>query len=64
MSSFKNQKVVATPMEVARNPHDLYSYPTRYEESFNNRTKNDKDLKAVLEKEACDLAIFSKQVCK
>ncbi|XP_072681408.1 myosin-IIIa isoform X3 [Canis lupus baileyi] len=61
MSSFKNQKVVATPMEVARNPHDLYSYPTRYEESFNNRTKNDKDLKAVLEKEACDLAIFSKQ---
>ncbi|XP_072681407.1 myosin-IIIa isoform X2 [Canis lupus baileyi] len=64
MSSFKNQKVVATPMEVARNPHDLYSYPTRYEESFNNRTKNDKDLKAVLEKEACDLAIFSKQISK
>ncbi|KAM8958438.1 myosin-IIIa [Lycaon pictus] len=64
MSSFKNQKIVATPMEVARNPHDLYSYPTRYEESFNNRTKNDKDLKAVLEKEACDLAIFSKQISK
>ncbi|XP_059039875.1 myosin-IIIa isoform X1 [Mustela lutreola] len=63
-SSLKNQKIVATPTEVARNTHDLYSCPTKHEESCNFRTKNDKDLKAVLEKEACDLAIFSKQISK
>ncbi|XP_032205549.1 myosin-IIIa isoform X2 [Mustela erminea] len=63
-SSLKNQKIVATPTEVARNTHDLYSCPTKHEESCNFRTKNDKDPKAVLEKEACDLAIFSKQISK
>ncbi|XP_077930210.1 myosin-IIIa [Halichoerus grypus] len=64
VSSFKNQKIVATPTDVARNTHDLYSYPTKHEESCNSRTKNDKDPKTVLEKEACDLAIFSKQISK
>ncbi|XP_048075465.2 myosin-IIIa [Ursus arctos] len=64
MSSFKNQKIVATPTEVARNTQDLYSYPTKHEESCNFRTKSDNDSKAVLEKEACDLAIFSKQISK
>ncbi|XP_027969934.1 myosin-IIIa [Eumetopias jubatus] len=64
VSSFKNQKIVATPTDVARNTHDLYSYPTKHEESCNFRTKNDKDPKTVLEKEACDLAIFSKQISK
>ncbi|XP_044083914.1 myosin-IIIa [Neovison vison] len=63
-SSLKNQKIVATPTEVARNTHDLYSCPTKHEKSCNFRTKNDKDPKAVLEKEACDLAIFSKQISK
>nr|XP_045726075.2 myosin-IIIa-like [Mirounga angustirostris] len=64
VSSFKNQKIIATPTDVARNTHDLYSYPTKHEESCNSRTKNDKDPKTVLEKEACDLAIFSKQISK
>lgn len=64
MSSFKNQNVVSKPTEIARNTHDLYSCTTKHEESCNIRTKNDKDSKAVLENEACDLAIFSKQVCK
>ncbi|XP_047599155.1 myosin-IIIa isoform X3 [Lutra lutra] len=63
-SSLKNQKIVATQTEEARNTHDLYSCPTKHEESCNFRTKNDKDLKADLEKEACDLAIFSKQISK
>uniref|UniRef100_A0A8D1R6U1 non-specific serine/threonine protein kinase n=1 Tax=Sus scrofa TaxID=9823 RepID=A0A8D1R6U1_PIG len=64
MSSFKSQKVVATPTEVARNPHNLYSYPTKLEESCNIRMKSDKDSKAISEKAACDLAIFSKQISK
>ncbi|KAI4538021.1 hypothetical protein MG293_011424 [Ovis ammon polii] len=64
MSSFRNQKVVATPAEVARNTHNLYSYPTKLEDSCNIGMKSYKDTKAVSEKEACDLAIFSKQVSK
>ncbi|XP_029811138.1 myosin-IIIa [Suricata suricatta] len=63
MSSFKNQNV-SKPTEMARNTHDLYSCPTKDEESCNMRTKNDQDSKAVLENEACDLAIFSKQISK
>lgn len=64
MSSFKNQKAVATPTEVARNTHTLYSHPAKFEEYCNIRMKSDRDSKAISEKEACDLAIFSKQVCK
>ncbi|XP_023112221.1 myosin-IIIa isoform X2 [Felis catus] len=64
MSSFQSQKVVSKPTEVATNTHDLYSYPTKHEESCNIRTKNDRDSKAVFENEACDLAIFSKQISK
>uniref|UniRef100_A0A8C9J3Y5 Myosin-IIIa n=1 Tax=Panthera tigris altaica TaxID=74533 RepID=A0A8C9J3Y5_PANTA len=64
MSSLQSQKVVSKPTEVATNTHDLYSYPTKHEESCNIRTKNDRDSKAVLENEACDLAIFSKQISK
>ncbi|XDA82156.1 hypothetical protein R6Z07F_012076 [Ovis aries] len=64
MSSFRNQKVVATPAEVARNTHNLYSYPTKLEDSCNIGMKSYKDTKAVSGKEACDLAIFSKQVSK
>ncbi|KAB0398693.1 hypothetical protein E2I00_002719 [Balaenoptera physalus] len=64
MSSFKNQKAVATPTEVARNTHTLYSHPAKFEESCNIRMKSDKDSKAISEKEACDLAIFSKQISK
>ncbi|KAB0381690.1 hypothetical protein FD755_003607 [Muntiacus reevesi] len=64
MSSFRNQKVVATPTEVARNTHNLYSYPTKLEDPCSIGKKSDKDAKAISEKEACDLAIFSKQVSK
>lgn len=64
MSSFRNQKVIATPTEVARNTHNLYSCPTKLEDSCSIGMKSDKDAKAISEKEACDLAIFSKQVCK
>ncbi|EPY75539.1 hypothetical protein CB1_001629011 [Camelus ferus] len=60
-ASFKNQKAVATPTEGARNTHNLYSCPTTLEDSCNIRMKSDKDTKAVSEKDACDLAIFSKQ---
>ncbi|XP_033263787.2 myosin-IIIa [Orcinus orca] len=64
MSSFKNQKAVATPTEVARNTHTLYSHPTKFEEYCNIRMKSVRDSKAISEKEACDLAIFSKQITK
>ncbi|TKC38858.1 hypothetical protein EI555_015476 [Monodon monoceros] len=64
MSSFKNQKAVATPTEVARNTHTLYSHPAKFEEYCNIRMKSDRDSKAISEKEACDLAIFSKQITK
>lgn len=63
-SSFKNQNIAPTMTEVARNTHNLYSYSTKHEESYNINMRNDKDSKAISEKEACDLAMFSKQVCK
>ena len=64
MSSFRNPKVVTTPTEVARNTLSLYSYPTKLEDSCNIGMKSYKDAKAISEKEACDLAIFSRQVGK
>ncbi|XP_008973114.1 myosin-IIIa isoform X2 [Pan paniscus] len=64
MSSFKHQRIVTTPTEVARNTHNLYSYPTKHEEINNIKKKDNKDSKATSEREACDLAIFSKQISK
>ncbi|XP_063566032.1 myosin-IIIa isoform X2 [Gorilla gorilla gorilla] len=61
MSSFKHQRIVTTPTEVARNTHNLYSYPTKHEEI---KKKDNKDLKPTSEREAYDLAIFSKQISK
>lgn len=62
-ASFKTQKTVSTT-EVERNTHNLYSYSAKHEESCNIKMRNNKDSKAIAEKEACDLAMFSKQVCK
>ncbi|XP_030653867.1 myosin-IIIa [Nomascus leucogenys] len=64
MSSFKHQRIVTTPTEVARNTHNLYSYPTKHEEINNIKMKDNKDSKATSEREACDLAMFSKQISK
>ncbi|XP_050660442.1 myosin-IIIa [Macaca thibetana thibetana] len=61
MSSFKHQRIVTTPTEVARNTQNLYSYPTKHEETNNIKMK---DNKATSEREAWDLAIFSKQISK
>ncbi|XP_014639084.1 PREDICTED: myosin-IIIa isoform X2 [Ceratotherium simum simum] len=63
-SSFKNQKMVATPTEVARNAHNLYCYSAKHEEPCDIRMKGNKHSKAISEKGACDLAIFSKQISK
>ncbi|XP_020139679.2 myosin-IIIa isoform X2 [Microcebus murinus] len=63
-SSFKNQKIVAAPTEAARNTCNVYPQPTKHEETYNIKMKDNKDSKALLEKEACDLAIFSKQISK
>ncbi|KAM5339357.1 myosin-IIIa [Glossophaga mutica] len=63
-SSFKNQKTVSTATEVERNTHNLYSYSTKHEESYNIKMRNNKDSRAIAEKEACDLAMFSKQISK
>jgi myosin-3 len=62
--SFKNQKILATPTEVAKNTHDVYSCPTKHEGIQNIKMKDDRDSKETSEKQACDLGIFSKQVCK
>nr|XP_015002133.2 myosin-IIIa [Macaca mulatta] len=64
MSSFKHQRIVTTPTEVARNTQNLYSYPTKHEETNNIKMKDNKDSKATSEREAWDLAIFSKQISK
>ncbi|XP_070110880.1 myosin-IIIa isoform X11 [Equus caballus] len=61
MASFENQQMVATPTEVARNTHNLYSYSPKHEEPCNIKTTDNRDSKAISEKGACDLAIFSKQ---
>lgn len=64
MTSFRNQKTVVAPTDVARNTHNLCSYPTKHREPCHINMKNGKDSKAISEKEASDLAIFSKQVCE
>nr|XP_023488120.1 myosin-IIIa isoform X3 [Equus caballus] len=64
MASFENQQMVATPTEVARNTHNLYSYSPKHEEPCNIKTTDNRDSKAISEKGACDLAIFSKQISK
>ncbi|XP_025252716.1 myosin-IIIa [Theropithecus gelada] len=64
MSSLKHQRIVTTPTEVARNTQNLYSYPTKHEETNNIKMKDNKDSKATSEREAWDLAIFSKQISK
>lgn len=63
-ASLKNQRVLATPTEVTKNTRHVYSCPTKHEETCNSKLKDDRDSKAASEKQACDLAIFSKQVCK
>uniref|UniRef100_A0A8C5P2A2 non-specific serine/threonine protein kinase n=1 Tax=Jaculus jaculus TaxID=51337 RepID=A0A8C5P2A2_JACJA len=48
--SFRNQKILTSSTEVARNTANAYAY--------------DRHSKANSDKEACDLAIFSKQISK
>lgn len=62
--SLKNQKIISSPTEVARNIHSVYSCPAKYEETHPIKDPNDKDSKVASEKEACDLAMFSRQVGK
>nr|XP_027808898.1 myosin-IIIa [Marmota flaviventris] len=62
--SFKNEKILATPGEVTRNTHSVYSCPTKHEETPNIKMKDDRYSKATSEKAACDLAIFSKEISK
>lgn len=64
MTSFRNQKTVVAPTDVARNTHNLCSYPTKHREPCHINMKNGKDSKAISEKEASDLAIFSKQISR
>ncbi|XP_008829966.1 myosin-IIIa [Nannospalax galili] len=63
LPSFKNQKIIVSPTEVARNTHHVYSCPTKHKETQHIKM-DDRDSKATSEKEACDLAIFSKQISK
>ncbi|KAM9672387.1 LOW QUALITY PROTEIN: myosin-IIIa [Trichechus inunguis] len=63
-SSFKDQEIVTATMEVAGHTHSLYSCPIKHKEICNIKMRDDQDSKAISEKEACDLAIFSKQITK
>ncbi|XP_006871745.1 PREDICTED: myosin-IIIa [Chrysochloris asiatica] len=63
-SSFKNQKMAAATMEVAGHTHHLYSCPITHEGTCHINSRDNQDTKAISDKEACDLAIFSKQISK
>ncbi|KAL1785149.1 myosin-IIIa [Sigmodon hispidus] len=62
--SFRNQKIISSPTEVARNIHSIYSCPIKHEGTHPTKVTNDKDLKVASKKEACDLAMFSRQISK
>lgn len=62
--TLKNQKIISSPTEVARNIHSVYSCPTKQEGTHPIKDTNDRDSKVASEKEAYDLAMFSRQVCK
>ncbi|XP_036044389.1 myosin-IIIa [Onychomys torridus] len=62
--SFKNQKIISSPTEVARNIHSVYSCPLKHEETHPLKVTNDRDSKVASKKEACDLAMFSRQISK
>ncbi|EGW12639.1 Myosin IIIA [Cricetulus griseus] len=62
--SFKNQKIISSPTEVSRNIHSVYSCPTKHEGAHPIRVTNDRDSKVASKKEACDLAMFSRQISK
>ncbi|XP_013370798.1 PREDICTED: myosin-IIIa [Chinchilla lanigera] len=62
--STNNQRILATPTELTKTTHSVYSCPTKHEETCTSKVKDDRDSKATSEKEACDLAIFSKQISK
>ncbi|EHB00818.1 Myosin IIIA [Heterocephalus glaber] len=62
--SFKGQRALATPAEVTKNTHGVYSCPTKHAGICNSKVKDGSDSKATSEKEVCDLAVFSKQISK
>ncbi|CAO2594794.1 Myo3a [Lemmus lemmus] len=62
--SFKTQKIISSPTEVARNIHSVYSCPTKQEGTRPIKVTNDRDSKVASEKEACDLAMFTRQITK
>uniref|UniRef100_G3T3D7 non-specific serine/threonine protein kinase n=1 Tax=Loxodonta africana TaxID=9785 RepID=G3T3D7_LOXAF len=61
-SSFKDQEIVAATTEVAEHTPNLYSSPIKHKEICNSKMRDSRDSKAISEKEACDLAVFSKQI--
>ncbi|XP_057643828.1 myosin-IIIa [Chionomys nivalis] len=62
--SLKNQKIISSATEVARNIHSVYSCPTKQEGTHPIKVTNNRDSKVASEKEACDLAMFSRQISK
>ncbi|XP_051006852.1 myosin-IIIa [Acomys russatus] len=62
--SFKNQKILSSPTEVARNIHNIYSCPPEHEGTHHVKVLNDRDSKTASKKEASDLAMFSRQISK
>ncbi|XP_075827227.1 myosin-IIIa [Microtus pennsylvanicus] len=62
--SLKNQKIISSPTEVARSIHSVDSCPTKQEGTHPIKDTNDRDSKVASEKEACDLAMFSRQISK
>ncbi|KAL6093327.1 hypothetical protein STEG23_036207, partial [Scotinomys teguina] len=62
--SFKNQNILSSPTEVARNIHSVYSCHIKHEGTHPLKVTNGRDSKVASKKEACDLAMFSRQISK
>lgn len=61
---FKNQKILSSSTEVAKTTHNVYPCPTKQEGVHHSKMVDERDSKMASKKEAWDLAMFSRQVCK
>ncbi|XP_044534866.1 myosin-IIIa-like [Gracilinanus agilis] len=63
-SSIKKQEFASGKPDIGRHTNNAYSYSVKYGGSFNIKARDEKDLKTISEKEAFELAVFSKQISK
>ncbi|XP_075409531.1 myosin-IIIa [Tenrec ecaudatus] len=63
-SSFKHQEMVTATKEGTGHAHNVCSSPIKHEDAFHFNMREEQDSKATVDKEASDLAVFSKQISK